>query len=101
MSPFQPFRDVCPSVCHIRFPAKNSACNRISNIEFWLSRKCGRCSRQISHIQRGPQVTDFLIPIVLSEASQTWLVQSNPHVRPPLVSDHRSKTSNYHSKPYS
>ena len=26
---------------------------------------------QISRIQRGPQVTDFLIPIVLSEASQT------------------------------
>ena len=72
MSPFQPFRDMFAHRFAIfAFPPKTAHTIESVTFKFWLSRKCGRCSRQISCIQRGAQVTDFLIPVVLSEASQT------------------------------
>lgn len=73
MSPFQPFKGMfAHRFATFAFPPKTA--HAIESVTFnfgFQGNVDGVPAMQISRIQRGPQVTDFLIPIVLSEALQT------------------------------
>ena len=72
MIPFQPFKHMFAHRFAIfAFPPKTALAIESVTFNFGFQGNVDGVPAKFFSIQRGPQVTDVLVPILLSEASQT------------------------------